>query len=87
MEKVLFEMEKYMSGDEIAEYLREIADKIEQEETIGIESGDQKVSVDTDKRKEFEVKIEEENGEVSLELEIEFGEDERTESDNELKIG
>jgi len=72
MEKVLFEMEKEMSGTEIAEYLRSIADKVEQRERIKLNSGNQSVELDTDRPAEFEVKVEEENGEESLELEIEW---------------
>ena len=75
MERVLFEMEKKMSGTEIAEYLRKIADKVESGESIRLESGDQNVELDTDRPAEFEVKVEDENGEESLELEIEWKSD------------
>jgi len=68
-------MEKKMSGTEIAEYLRKIADKVESGESIRLESGDQNVELDTDRPAEFEVKVEDENGEESLELEIEWKSD------------
>ena len=72
MERVLFEMEKKMNGNEIAEYLRRIADKVENGESISLNSGDQSVELDTDRPAEFEVKVEEEDNEESLELEIEW---------------
>ena len=72
MERVLFEMEKKMNGNEITEYLRKIADKVESGESISLNSGDQSVELDTDRPAEFEVKVEEEDNEESLELEIEW---------------
>lgn len=72
MERVLFEMEKKMEGSEIAEYLRKIADKVESGESIKLNSGNQSVELDTDRPAEFEVKVEEEDNEESLELEIEW---------------
>lgn len=86
MEKVLFEMEKQMSGEEIAEYLREIAEKIERKENIRLKSGSQEITVDTDQKKEFEIKVEDEDGEITLEIEIEFQEN-GSEDNKELKIG
>ena len=72
MEKVLFEVEEKMSNQEIAEYLKNIAEKLEKGQEIKLESGDQSVQLDTDRPAEFEIKVEEENGEESLELEIEW---------------
>jgi amphi-Trp domain-containing protein len=72
MERVLFEMESEMSGAEIGEYLRKIADKVERGDSIKLGSDSQSVELDTDRPAEFEVKVEEEDGEESLELEIEW---------------
>ncbi len=81
MEKVLFEVEEKMSNHDIAEYLRNIAEKLENNESIKLESGDQSVQLDTDRPAEFEIKVEEENGEESLELEIEWNKDSQKSDD------
>jgi len=76
MEKTLLEFEKRMSTDEISGYLRNMADELENGEKLELESGDQKVQLETDRDAEFEVEVErdEEDGEESLELEIEWEE-------------
>lgn len=84
MERVLFEMESKMNGAEIAEYLRKIADKVERGESIKLGSDNQAVELDTDRPAEFEVKVEEEDGEESLELEIEWNNN--SESSENLSI-
>jgi len=71
-EEVLFKTEQKLSNREISEHLKSIAEKIEKSQPITLESGDQKVSLDTDRTSEFEIKVERENGEESLELEIEW---------------
>ena len=83
MEKVLFEVEEKMSNQEIADYLRNIAGKLEKHESILLESGDQRVDLDTDSPAEFEIKVEEESDKKSLELEIEWKKSEKT---DELSI-
>lgn len=84
MERVLFEMESKMNGAEIAEYLRKIADKVERGESIKLGSDNQTVELDTDRPAEFEVKVEEEDVEESLELEIEWNNN--SESSENLSI-
>ena len=81
MERVLFEMESKMSGAQIAEYMRKIADRVEQGESIKLGSGDQSVELATDRPAEFEVKVEEENCEESLELEIEWNSEDKSSED------
>ncbi len=73
-EEVLFKLEKEMSSSEIAQNLREIAEKIENGDEISLDSGDQSVTLRTDRAAEFEIKAEREDGEESLELEIEWKE-------------
>ncbi len=85
VEKVLFEIEKEMNGAEIAGKLRAIAEKIESGEPITLESESQKAELETDRPAEFEIKVEEENGEESLELEIEWKRN-RQESNEGLSI-
>jgi len=74
-EEVLFEVEKKMSNSEIAKNLRDIAEKIESNEEINLESGNQSVNLRTDRPAEFEIKVEQEGDEESLELEIEWKKD------------
>lgn len=74
MEETVFEVEKKMSNQEIAEYLKNIAGKVEKGEAIKLESDGQKVELATDRDAEFEIKVEHEDGEESLELEIEWKE-------------
>ena len=73
-EEVLFKLEQKMSNSEIAENLREIAEKIENGDEISLKSGSQSVDLKTDRPAEFEIKVERENDEESLELEIEWEE-------------
>jgi amphi-Trp domain-containing protein len=77
-EETLFKTEKKMSSAEISEYLKMIANKFETEDTINLKSGDQKVELEPQGEKEFEVKVERETSssgdETSLELEIEWKE-------------
>lgn len=74
-EDVLFESERRMDSTEIAQYLREIAEKLEAGDPVRLESGSQSVELATDRPAVFEIKVEREDGEESLELEIEWGED------------
>lgn len=71
-EEVLFEIEEKMSGSEIADYLGNVANKIENDERISLKSSTQSVELETSGNKEFEVKVEREGKEKSLELEIEW---------------
>jgi amphi-Trp domain-containing protein len=74
MEETVFEVEKKMSNAEISDYLKNVAEKVEKSRTIKLESDGQKVELDTDRNTEFEIKVEREEGEESLELEIEWKE-------------
>ena len=81
-EQVLFELEKKMENSEIAQNLREIAEKIENGDEINLESGSQSVNLRTDRPAEFEIKVEREGDEESLELELEWKKD----AENGFKI-
>ena len=80
-EDVLFTSESKQSRNDIASYLRAIADKLESGETVSLSAGDQSVSLSIPASPTFEVKAEHEDpagggsGELSLELEIEWDED------------
>lgn len=80
-EIVLFETEQKQSRDDIAAYLRQVADKLESGEAVSFQSGDESVTVDPPAQPTFEVKIEREGPEGgpyerSIELELEWDESE-----------
>ena len=71
-EETLFKMEKAMDNASIAKQLRKIADKLESNHKITLKSGSDSVELDTDRDAVFDIQVERENGEESLELEIEW---------------
>ncbi len=73
-DETVFKMEERMEPFEIAEYLREIADRLEREEPIDLSSGAQSVNLETSGETVFEVEVERdrEDSEEKLELEIEW---------------
>ncbi|RBI64074.1 amphi-Trp domain-containing protein [halophilic archaeon] len=91
-EEVLFETERTQSRSEIATYLRTVADKLEDGESVTLTAGDQTVTLTPPERPTFEVKSERETGgrrdELSLELEIEWkeGDDGADGADGSLDI-
>jgi amphi-Trp domain-containing protein len=79
-EEVLFETEQSMDRSEIASYLHTVADRLDAGESVGLEAGDQRVTLDPPARPTFEVKAERESDggpdELSVEFEIEWNEGE-----------
>ncbi len=79
-EEVLFKSESTQSREEIASYLRAVADKLSAGEPVGLSAGSERISLEIPARPTFEVKAEREtdssggNAEQSLELEIEWDE-------------
>ena len=59
-EEVLFETEGSMDRSEIASYLRTVADRLNAGDEIGLEAGDQHVTLAPPARPTFEVKAERE---------------------------
>lgn len=90
-EEVLFETEQRMSREEIAAYLRTVAEKLDAGEEIALEAGDQRVTLSPPQRPTFEVKAEREtNGSTELSVEFELEWDENGDgdgSDGTLTIG
>jgi amphi-Trp domain-containing protein len=89
VETVLFESERMSTLSDVATYFRTVADKLESGESVTLETGTESVTLDPPETVEFEVKAEHEgpegDGELSLELEIEW--DENSEgSDGSLSI-
>lgn len=78
-EIVLFESESKQSRDDVAAYLRQIADNLEAGEGVTLQAGGESVTVDPPQQPTFEVKVEREGPEGgpyerSLELELEWDE-------------
>ncbi|QIO24445.1 amphi-Trp domain-containing protein [Haloarcula sp. JP-L23] len=78
-EDVLFKSESSQSRDEIASYLRNVAEKLEQGGSITLKAGSESVTMDPPARPTFEVKAEREGpvdgpGELSIEFELEWDE-------------
>ena len=78
-EEVLFESESDQTREEIASYLRNVADKLVKGEAITLKSGSESVTMEPPARTTFEVKAEREgptdgSGELSIEFEIEWDE-------------
>jgi len=79
-EEVLFESESRRTRDEIAAYLRTVADSLESGDAITLRKGDQSVTMDPPAQPAFEVKAEREGpvdgpGELSVEFELEWNEE------------
>lgn len=92
-EEVLFESEQSMSREDVATYLRTVADNLEAGDAITLEAGAQAVTLEPPAHPTFEVKAEREgpvdgSGELSIELELEWDENagDGDEGSGELKI-
>ena len=78
-EEVLFKFERSQSREEIASYLRNVADKLEGDADLTLRSGSESVTIAPPNRPTFEVKAEREGpeggpNELSIEFEIEWDE-------------
>ena len=92
-EEVLFESESRQSRDEIAAYLRTVADSLDAGDAITLKKGGESVTMEPPARPTFEVKAEREgpadgDGELSIEFELEWDEggEETGEAGGELEI-
>jgi len=92
-EEVLFESEGDRSREEIASYLRTVAENLESGGEITLKSGSDEVTLDPPSRPTFEVKAEREGPadgakELSVEFELEWPEDgEAAGETGDLEIG
>ena len=78
-EEVLFKSESDQSREEIASYLRKIADRLDGGDAISLKAGSESVTLDPPARPTFEVKAEREGPagnmtELSIEFELEWDE-------------
>jgi amphi-Trp domain-containing protein len=79
-EERLFKSESAQSREEIAAYLRQVADSLEAGGDITLRAGDQSITMDPPPSLTFEVQVEREGpsgelGELSIEFELEWDED------------
>jgi amphi-Trp domain-containing protein len=88
-EEVLFESEQRQSRQDIARYLRTVADKLETGDPMTLTGGGDSVTLDVPDRPTFEVKAEREgispNTELSVEFELEWDEGDSG-ADGDLQI-
>lgn len=86
MAKDLLKVKDIRSREEIAAYLRQLAERLEAGETITLTAGDNSVELHPTDRTEFEVHVEQSRsltgnkGETSLEIELEWDEGEQPET-------
>ncbi|MDG5760864.1 amphi-Trp domain-containing protein [Natronococcus sp. A-GB1] len=93
-EEVLFKFEQSIDRDEIADYLRSVADSIDGGGDISLEAGGESVTMSPPARPTFEIKAERETSssggpaELSVEFELEWDEGSEGEdgSGGELRI-
>ena len=83
MEKVLLKDEQKISKEEIAEKLVKISQGVKRGD-LTLNSGEEQVSMEFSDTPEFEIKVEEEGSEMSLELEIEWDKNKERESGVEI---
>jgi len=80
-EDVLFEVEHVRSRSEIASLLRDVADKLDGDDSLTLAAGGDSITVEVPKRPTFEIKVERERahdadrGELGVEFELEWDED------------
>lgn len=92
-EDVLFKFESGQSRDEIASFLRRVADNLDGGDAITLNAGGESVTLDPPARPTFEVKAEREGptdspGQLSIEFELEWDEngDDAAEGSGQLEI-
>ncbi len=74
-EDVLFSSEHSLARHEIAAYLHELAEKLEDDGAVSLRSADQSIELSIPDEAVLEVEVEDEGRERSLELEIEWDRD------------
>ncbi|GAB7013515.1 amphi-Trp domain-containing protein [Halolamina salina] len=90
-EELLFKTESDRSRSEIADYLRKVADSLDEGGEISLQAGSESVTLNPPERPTFEVKVEREGPadrpEKSIEFELEWTEGESgSEASGELQI-
>lgn len=71
-EEVLFKTERSENREDVANYLRAVADKLDAGGPLTLTAGDQSVTLDVPDRPTFEVKAEREHESSGIERSVEF---------------
>ncbi|MCH7661100.1 MAG: amphi-Trp domain-containing protein [Euryarchaeota archaeon] len=71
-EEVLFKTEQSRSRGEIAQYLRTVADKLDEDGKLSLSAGEESVEMEVPERPTFEIKAEREEESDGTELSVEF---------------
>ena len=72
MEKVLFETEERLDRSDVAELLRTVSDRLENDGSVVLSAGEESIELDVPQDLTFEVKVERETGSTESELSVEF---------------
>lgn len=91
-DETLFQFEQTMSRADVAEYFREVADKLENEGTLEFRAGGNSTSLTVPERIQFEVDVERDardqgSGEIEVEFELEWYEGDEETASGSLEIG
>lgn len=91
-DETLFEFEQTFSRADVAAYLRDVANKLDEDGTVEFEAGGQSTSVTVPERVQFEVEVEQArnkdgSSEMELEFELEWQETEDGTTSGSLNIG
>lgn len=88
----LFQFEQTMSRTDVAAYLREVADRLDEDGDLEFTAGGQSTSLGVPERVQFEVDVERDPNnhdaaEMEVEFELEWYEDEDGTASGSLEIG
>lgn len=88
----LFQFEQTMSRTDVAAYLHEVADKLDDDGALEFTAGGQSTAVDVPERVQFEVDVERDPSddgatELEVEFELEWYEDDDGTASGSLEIG
>lgn len=72
VEEVVFESERREDRTTVAETLRTVADRLEADGRVTLSAGGESVEIDVPEQPTFEVKVENEGSERSIEFELEW---------------
>lgn len=91
-DETLFEFEQTFSRSDVAAYLRDVADELDDDGTVQFEAGGHSTSVKVPERLQFEVEVEQSrnkdgSSEMELEFELEWHEADDGTTSGSLNIG
>lgn len=91
-DETLFQFEQTMTRSDVAAYLRDVADKLDDEGTLEFKAGGNATTVSVPERLQFEVDVERDPGdgrsaEIEVEFELEWYEGDEETAGGSLEIG